>query len=92
MGLRNKLGNNNAAGFDPDLRFFWFPDTDWAVGGNPTFGTDFSVGEWVYSSTFVEFSTTGDKTFQIRGYNQDNADIISFYMDNLSVSEASLRP
>ncbi|MGJ8732779.1 PKD domain-containing protein [Cellulophaga fucicola] len=86
------LGNNNAAGFDPDLRFFWFPDTDWAVGGNPTFGTDFSVGEWVYSSTFVEFSTTGDKTFQIRGYNQDNADIISFYMDNLSVSEASLRP
>lgn len=86
------LGNNNTAGFDPDLRFFWFPDTDWAVAGNPTFGSDFSVGKWVYSSTFVEFSTTGDKTFQIRGYNQDNAEIISFYMDNLSISEASLRP
>ncbi|MDO6492269.1 MULTISPECIES: PKD domain-containing protein [unclassified Cellulophaga] len=86
------LGNNNAAGFDPDLRFFWFPDTDWAVSGNPNFGSDFAVGKWVYSSTFVEFSTTGDKSFQIRGYNQDNPEVISFYMDNLSVSEASLRP
>ncbi|MCF8716249.1 hypothetical protein JM658_15570 [Joostella atrarenae] len=86
------LGNNDPSGSAPDLRFFWFPDTDWAVAGNPTFSTDFKTGEWVYSSTFVEFSQSGDKTFQIRGFNEANAETISFYMDNLSVSEASLRP
>ncbi len=86
------LGANDPAAFDPDIRFFWFPDTDWAVPGNPTFGSDFTTGEWVYSSMFVEFSTTGDKTFQIRGYNEGNPERLKFYMDNLSVSEAVLRP
>ena len=86
------LGNNDPAAFDPDIRFFWFPDTDWSVGGNPTFGSDFKTGEWVYSSTFVEFSASGDKTFQIRGYNEGNPERLKFFMDNLSVSEAVLRP
>ncbi|EIJ40733.1 hypothetical protein JoomaDRAFT_3803 [Galbibacter orientalis DSM 19592] len=86
------LGNIDPSGFDPDLRFFWFPDTDWAVVGNPTFSSNFTVGEWVYSATFVEFSQSGDKTFQIRGANEANAQTLSFYMDNISVSEASLRP
>lgn len=86
------LGNNDPAGFDPDIRFFWWPDTNWAVGGNPTFTSDFKTGEWVYSSTFVQFNETGDKTFQIRGYNEANPETLKFYMDNLSVSEVSLRP
>lgn len=86
------LGANDPAAFLPDIRFFWFPDTDWGVGGNPTFYDDFTTGKWVYSSTFVEFSATGDKTFQIRGYNEGNPERLKFYMDNLSVSEAVLRP
>ncbi|MFD1315211.1 hypothetical protein [Namhaeicola litoreus] len=86
------LGENDPAGFAPDIRFFWFPDTDWGVGGNPTFSSDFSTGKWVYSSTFVQFSASGDKTFQIRGYNEANPKRLKFYMDNLSVSLAKLRP
>lgn len=85
------LGNNDPAGFDPDLRFFWWPDTNWGVGGNPTFTSDFKTGEWVYSSMFVQFNQTGDKTFQIRGYNVANPERLKFYMDNLSVSEVALR-
>jgi len=86
------LGNSDPAQFLPDIRFFWFPDTNWGVGGNPTFGSDFTTGEWVYSKLYVEFSETGDKTFQIRGYNEFNPDRLKFYIDNLSVSEVTLRP
>ncbi|SNR30950.1 hypothetical protein SAMN06265371_10183 [Lutibacter agarilyticus] len=86
------LGANDPAGFAPDVRFFWWPDTNWGVGGNPTFTSDFKTGEWVYSKTYAQFNETGDKTFQIRGYNEANPERLKFYMDNLSVSEVSLRP
>lgn len=85
------LGANDPAGFDPDIRFFWWPDTNWGVGGNPTFTSDFKTGEWIYSKMFTQFNETGDKTFQIRGYNEANPERLKFYMDNLSVSEVSLR-
>ncbi|UMB61763.1 hypothetical protein MHL31_06050 [Lutibacter sp. A80] len=86
------LGANEPAGLTPDLRFFWFPNTNWNVGPNPLFSDDFKTGEWVYNSTFVQFSETGDKTFQIRGYNQENSKALKFYMDNISITEVKLRP
>lgn len=86
------LGTNDPTGFDPDIRFFWGPGTNWAVGGNPTFTSDFKTGEWVYSSTFVKFNLTGQTQFMIRGYNVANAETLKFYMDEISLSEASLRP
>ncbi len=77
---------------NPDLRFFWDPNTNWGVTANPEFTTDFAVGEWVYSSVFAEFTATGDYSFWIRGWNEYNAERLKFYMDNISISEVNLRP
>ncbi|WP_430928722.1 hypothetical protein [Polaribacter marinivivus] len=79
-------------GFVPDMRFYWFPDTDWSVGPNPAFEDNFKTNEWVYVSQFVKFGTTGDKTFQIRGWNEFNNQKLSFYMDNLTLKKVNLRP
>ena len=78
--------------FLPDVRFYWFPDVNWGVGPNPDFGEDFPLNEWVYSSIIIEFTESGDKTFSIRGYNADSSAPTRFYMDNITVSEAVLRP
>ncbi|MBX2875240.1 MAG: hypothetical protein KTR30_24190 [Saprospiraceae bacterium] len=86
------IGANDPAGFDPDLRFYWDPGTDWSVGGNPTFTTDFKIGEWVYTSSYVQFGESGDKNFWIRGFNENNPETFKFYMDNLSLAEVVLRP
>ncbi|WPR73382.1 hypothetical protein [Algoriphagus sp. NG3] len=85
------LGNTASDAIQPDLRFYWNPGTDWAVGPNPEFTNDFEVGKWVYSSTLVKFPSTGNFNFNIRGANQNNPSEIKFYMDNISVSEARLR-
>ena len=85
------LGNTPSDAVQSDLRFYWSPGTDWAVGPNPEFTNDFEVGKWVYSSTLVKFPSTGNFNFNIRGANQNNPSEIKFYMDNISVSEARLR-
>ncbi|WP_066218845.1 SwmB domain-containing protein [Formosa haliotis] len=76
----------------PDVRFYWAPATDWSVGGNPTFTADYAVGEWVYSSQIVEFAEAGPTTISIRANNQNNPQELKFYMDNLTLIEANLRP
>ncbi|MBU2902123.1 hypothetical protein [Maribacter dokdonensis] len=79
--------------FAPDLRFYWAPNTDWGVAPNPAFTSDFALNQWVYSSFLTDFGgVAGDFTLSIRGYNQDNSTVTRFYMDNLSISEAVLRP
>ena len=79
--------------FAPDLRFYWAPNTDWGVAPNPAFTSDFALNQWVYSSFLTDFGgVAGDFTLSIRGYNQDNSTETRFYMDNLSISEAVLRP
>ena len=85
------LGSPDAT-FVPDVRFYWFPDTDWSVGPNPGFSTDFKTNEWVYVSQFVQFSSSGDKTFQIRGWNEFNSQKVKFFMDDLSLKQVNLRP
>ncbi|MBU3026235.1 hypothetical protein [Zobellia galactanivorans] len=77
--------------FNADVRFFWFPDVDWGVGPNPDL-TAIPAGEWVYSSQLVQFSSEAPQTFSIRGYNASNTTATRFYMDNISISKASLRP
>lgn len=86
------LGANDPAGFDPDLRFYWDPGTDWSVGGTPTFTADFKVGEWVYKSSYAQFGESGDKNFWIRGFNENNPETFKFYLDNISLAEVVLRP
>ncbi|MEN0047346.1 MAG: hypothetical protein AAF806_09835, partial [Bacteroidota bacterium] len=87
------LGNNDPAGFTPDLRIYWGPDTNWGIGPNPAFTDDFIVGEWVYSSIFFEFTETGeDKFFMFRGFNAANEQPLKFYMDNITLAEVTLRP
>ncbi|WP_194765726.1 SwmB domain-containing protein [Tamlana sp. I1] len=76
----------------PDVRFYWNPGTDWSVGGNPTFTVDYQVGQWVYSSQIVSFFDSGEKAINIRGDNQNNPQALKFYMDNLTLIEANLRP
>ncbi|NJB35245.1 hypothetical protein [Croceivirga sp. JEA036] len=79
--------------FAPDLRFYWFPNTDWGVGPNPAFTSDFALNQWVYTSFLTDFGGVGgDLTLAIRGYNQDNSTVTRFYMDSISISEAVLRP
>lgn len=87
------LGNNDPSiGFDPDLRFFWNPGTNWGVPGSPTFHSGFTTNEWVYSSFFATFPANADTSFMIRGYNQGNPEALKFYMDNIIVAEVNLRP
>ncbi len=80
------------ATFTPDIRMYWFPDTDWGVGPNPEFTPGFVSGEWVYTSIFVKFNQTGDKTLTIRGWNEFNSSPVKFYMDDLTLREIQLRP
>ena len=86
------LGDTELTGFTPDLRLYWEPDTNWGIGGNPEFGADFPIGEWVYSSAFVNFSATGEVYFMIRGFNSNNSLPLKFYMDNITLAEVELRP
>ncbi len=79
-------------GLAPDLRLYWGPDTNWGLGPNPEFNVSFPVGEWIYSSIFMEFSETGPKNFLIRGFNGSNPMPMSFYVDNLVLAEVNLRP
>ncbi|SFF68304.1 hypothetical protein SAMN04488033_10469 [Salegentibacter agarivorans] len=75
----------------PSLRFFWNPNTNWAVQG-PSFDNSWPVGEWVYASTLAEFTAGGEYRFMIRGANTKQTEGIKFYMDNISVTEARIRP
>ncbi|CDF79869.1 lipoprotein [Formosa agariphila KMM 3901] len=86
------LGNVIAGVNAPDIRFYWAPATNWGVGGNPTFTADYAVGEWVYSSQIIQFAESGPTTISIRGDNQNNPEPLKFYMDNLTLLEAKLRP
>ncbi|AWW29523.1 hypothetical protein DN752_04915 [Echinicola strongylocentroti] len=86
------LGNTPEGAVPPDLRFYWSPNTNWGVGANPAFDAAFPVGEWVYSSVLVEFPASGDYSLNIRGANENNTAPLSIFMDNISLSEARLRP
>ncbi|MEM6345929.1 MAG: hypothetical protein AAF927_18695, partial [Bacteroidota bacterium] len=86
------LGNNPPMGLAPDIRLYWDPDTDWGIGGNPTLAATYPTNEWVYSSAFVNFSTSGAKSLMIRGFNGANPEAVKLYLDNLTLAEVSLRP
>jgi hypothetical protein len=83
------LGDKNSI---PDLRFFISPNTDWGVGNNPGFSADYTVGKWVYNSTIVKINATDNYTFLIRSDNQGNSQKLKFYMDDITVMEAKIRP
>ena len=85
------LGNRTGLNF-PDLRFFWHPNTDWGVMGNPTFVDDFQTNKWVYSSLRTDKFAAGNTSFMIRGYNGNSDAPFKFYMDNIIVAELKLRP
>ncbi|SHM53594.1 hypothetical protein [Flavobacterium saccharophilum] len=76
----------------PDLRFYINPNTDWGIGPNPGFSANFEVGKWVYTSALVKINTTANYNFMIRGDNGVNSAAIKFYLDDITVSEAKLRP
>ncbi|WET04082.1 hypothetical protein NYQ10_21030 [Flavobacterium johnsoniae] len=76
----------------PDLRLYFTPNTDWGIGPNPGFSADFAVGKWVYSSALVKINTTADYSFMLRSDNQGNSSALKFYIDDITVSEAKLRP
>ncbi|WP_152285419.1 hypothetical protein [Flavicella marina] len=76
----------------PDVRFYWNPGTDWGVVSNPLFTPEFQTGEWVYSATNATFDNAASISFMIRGANAGNPNEFKFYMDNISVSKAPLRP
>lgn len=86
------LGANKATTADPDLRFYWSPNTDWGVGAVATFSKDFVVGKWVYTKTQVKFSATGKYSFMIRGFNENNTAALKVHLDDISLSEVETRP
>lgn len=85
------IGSTPAAEEQPNLRFFWNPDTDWAVGDNPNLAA-LPVGQWTYSSTFAKFNQTAPTRFMIRGVNTKNPEAIKIFVDNITLAEVSLRP
>lgn len=76
----------------PDLRFYFSPNTNWSIGANPGFSSTFPVGKWVYSTALIPITATADYNFMIRGDNQRNSSSLNFYIDDITVSEAKLRP
>ncbi|MDO6761320.1 hypothetical protein Q4566_14000 [Tamlana sp. 2_MG-2023] len=87
-----ELGSPDPAGNTPDVRLYWAPSTNWGVAPNPAFTPTFKTGEWVYSSQIVTFAVAGPTNLLIRGDNQSNSETLKFYMDNLTLLEANLRP
>lgn len=85
------LGEING-GETPDLRFYWAPGTDWGIAPNPALTDDFVIGEWVYSSTIVQFAESGEVNYMIRGINNGNSLPVKLYMDNISVVKLTTRP
>ncbi|MEM8583354.1 MAG: hypothetical protein AAGF87_03745 [Bacteroidota bacterium] len=76
----------------PDIRLYWGPDTDFNLGPNPELNPDFPIGEWVYSSAFIEFQEAGDKSLWIRGFNGINPLNYRLYIDEITLAEVELRP
>jgi len=79
-------------GLLPDLRLYWNPNTDWAIKATPTIDLDMAVGEWVYSSAFVNFTHSGPTSIMIRGFNQTNSQPLQIYIDDITLAEVQLRP
>ncbi len=86
------LGSIAPGGLMPDLRLYWNPNTDWAIGATPTFDVDYAVGEWVYSSAFVNFTHSGETSIMLRGFNVTNAHALRVYIDDITLAEVQLRP
>lgn len=86
------IGNTPAGSNNPDLRVYWTPATNFALGPNPEISTDFPTNQWVYSSVLVTATETEDKQFLIRGFNEFNNMPIRIYIDDLFVSKVDLRP
>ncbi|MEW4922886.1 hypothetical protein [Algibacter sp. 2305UL17-15] len=87
------IGPTNPGGLQPDLRFYWAPNTDWGVPPNPLLNdTTFPQKEWVYTSQIAQFNASDTYNFNIRGFNENNNSETVLYIDNFSVTEAFLRP
>ncbi|MBW1296251.1 PKD domain-containing protein [Aquimarina litoralis] len=86
------VGNTPAGSNNPDLRIYWTPATNFALGPNPEISADFPTNQWVYSSVLVTATETEDKQFLIRGFNEFNNMPIRIYIDDLFVSKVDLRP
>ncbi|AXT63208.1 hypothetical protein D1816_23615 [Aquimarina sp. AD10] len=86
------LGNTPDGLANPDLRLYWIPATNFSVGPSPEFTSDFPLNQWVYKSIIVTATETEDKQFLIRGYNEFNDAPIRIFMDDLFVSEVTIRP
>lgn len=80
----------------PEIRTYHIspsaPNGDTSTAENPVFTPDFARDQWVFSSIIVTASETEMRRFFIRGYNGDNPNPFSFYIDDLSVTEVNLRP
>ncbi|WP_147302997.1 hypothetical protein [Marinoscillum furvescens] len=87
------LGPDPDAMEQPNIMVFWTPETDWGVG-RYSFTSSTPVGEWIYVSTMVtaQFNSEGPYGVMIRGFNGNNPGPLSFYMDDLNISEVQMRP
>lgn len=87
------LGPDPDAMEQPNIMVFWTPETDWGVG-RYSFTSSTPVGEWIYVSTMVtaQFGGEGPYGLMIRGFNGNNPGALSFYMDDLNISEVQVRP
>ncbi|SHK69388.1 hypothetical protein SAMN04488028_107149 [Reichenbachiella agariperforans] len=87
------LGNiDDMAGEVPNLIFFYQPATNWGAGRFNFLSTT-ATGEWIYArTTFESFGADATISPVIRGSNAGNAESITFYMDDWTVTEVELRP
>ncbi len=74
-----------------DIRFY---ANNWAMGDWATtvFSSNMPTGEWVYQNFYFKSSTDAEISWLIRGFNENNADTLRFYIDDMSLSEVELRP
>ena len=86
-----ELGSTPMGGLAPDVRIYWTPETNWGIGPNPELNEESPIGEWFYSSAFVNFNTD-ELAFMIRGFNGANPEKVKVYIDNVTLSKVRLRP
>lgn len=86
------LGANLAGSEDPNIIFFWEPNTNWGAG-RYNFTSDTPLNKWTYVKVSnAEFTADGNYQFWVRGFNGNNDKPLTFFMDDITIHEVKLRP
>ncbi|TYA84213.1 carbohydrate binding domain-containing protein [Seonamhaeicola marinus] len=85
------LSNSPTGTATSDIRFY---ASNWSMAdlGISNLNPSFPTGQWVYQKFYFKSTTDAEITWLIRGNNENNADPIRLYLDDMFLAEVELRP